>query len=199
MQQPSSIPDRFQLFIQGDSAAFLELFKEHKDLVYYYSYSYLKSEMEAEDVTAETFAELWSERAALNDPRHVKGFLLTVAKHRSIDILRRRKRTRAVYEEVGKTAQLEQSSTDHYMVQAEIVAEIDKEINKLPSERMRKVFLLRVYEQKSVQEVVDILGIGHKEVYNDFHIARQLLKAALLKRGLAAAVVFFLTLFTESS
>lgn len=199
MQQPSSIPDRFQLFIQGDSTAFLELFKEHKDLVYYYSYSYLKNEMEAEDVTAETFAELWSERAALNDPRHVKGFLLTVAKHRSIDILRRRKRTRAVYEEVGKTAQLEQSSTDHYMVQAEIVAEIDKEINKLPSERMRKVFLLRVYEQKSVQEVVDILGIGHKEVYNDFHIARQLLKAALLKRGLAAAVVFFLTLFTESS
>ena len=199
MQQPPSIPDRFHLFIQGDSAAYLDFFKEHKDLIYSYSYSYLKNEMEAEDVTAEAFAELWTERAQINDPRHIKGFLLTVAKHRSIDILRRRKRTQAVYEEVGKTAQLEQKPTDHHMVQAEIVAEIYKEINNLPSERMRKVVLLRVYEQKSVQEVVDILGIGHKEVYNDFHIARQILKAALLKRGLAAAVLFLLTLFSESS
>jgi len=63
-------------------------------------------------------------------------------------------------------------------------------VEKLPTERMKRIFVLRFIQQKKPAQVAEMMKIATKIVYDDSQKARQFIKIALLRKGLDA--VFFI-------
>lgn len=75
----------------GDHHAFRILYDRYYNKIYAFTLHLLKTDQLAEDVTQETFLKLWKEGYALTQIRNLEGFLVTIARNRSLDLLRRTK------------------------------------------------------------------------------------------------------------
>lgn len=80
------------LAAQGDQRAFEDLYDRLKGLVYGLVLNMIGDRLTAEDVTVDVFAKVW-EHAALFQPHKasVKTWVTSIARHRAIDELRRRR------------------------------------------------------------------------------------------------------------
>jgi RNA polymerase sigma-70 factor (ECF subfamily) len=79
----------------GDQAALEEIYQRYSRSIYSLSFRILREAALAEDVVQEVFLRLWRQPTAYDAARGtLSSWLMSVAHHRSIDMLRRRK-TRA--------------------------------------------------------------------------------------------------------
>ena len=80
---------------KGDQAALEEIYQRYSRAVYSLSFRILREAALSEDVVQEVFLRLWRQPTAYDAARGtLSSWLMSVAHHRSIDMLRRRK-TRA--------------------------------------------------------------------------------------------------------
>ncbi len=79
----------------GDQTAFAELYENLRILVYSVCLSIIKNHGIAEELTQETFITVWTKISSF-DGRGLKTWVLTIAKNKALNELRRRKREFAV-------------------------------------------------------------------------------------------------------
>ena len=116
-----------------------QLFKQNFERLYYHSLDIVHDEDVARDVVSDVFVNVWKLR------------------NRSLDQLRHQNRYVPLLDEV--IHELENyTDTDWEKYEARIEA-LKEELNRQP-ERVRRVLYLRFYEQKSNQDVADMLGIS---------------------------------------
>jgi len=76
-----------------DASAWTELFEQHRDLVYRAALSQVRERELAEDVTAQVFLEaIEGIRRYRDRGRPIGAWLLAIARHRSLDAIRKRRR-----------------------------------------------------------------------------------------------------------
>ncbi len=77
---------------RGDQAALEEIYERYSRSVYSLSFRILREAAASEDVAQEVFLRLWRQPTAYDAARGtLRSWLMSVAHHRSIDLLRRRK------------------------------------------------------------------------------------------------------------
>lgn len=190
MKQQASDMDLhlFDLLRKGDFKALVKLQDIFGNAIYLFAYNILGNQAEAEDVTAQSFITLWRDKENMESPRHVKDWLYLVTRNACIDILRQRKRSKNMQNVVSEHFVADYFSDpgapDLQMLKAEIIAEVAKEVEKLPTERMKQIFVLRFIQQKKPAQVAELMKIATKIVYDDSQKAKQFIKIALLRKGL---------------
>jgi RNA polymerase sigma-70 factor (ECF subfamily) len=73
----------------GSAVAFGVLYDRYCDRAYRIAWSVCRDEGRAEDAVQETFISIWKTRRTYEDHGKVASWVLTVARHRAIDIARR--------------------------------------------------------------------------------------------------------------
>jgi RNA polymerase sigma-70 factor (ECF subfamily) len=73
----------------GSSAAFGVLYDRYCERAYRIAWSVCRDDGRAEDAVQETFISIWKTRTTYEDHGKVAAWVLTVARHRAIDIARR--------------------------------------------------------------------------------------------------------------
>ena len=133
-----------------------QLFKQNFERLYYHSLDIVHNEDVARDVVSDVFVNVWRlrDKVAMDT---ALSYLYTSVRNRSLDQLRHRSRHVPLIEEVIQELE-HYSDTDWEEYEARIDA-IKAELNRQP-ERVRRVLYLRFYEQKSNQDVADMLGIS---------------------------------------
>jgi RNA polymerase sigma-70 factor (ECF subfamily) len=171
----------------GDDSALNELIDRHRPALHRFVFRYLRNEAATEDVVQETFVRVYF-KAGKYKPKSsaVKTWIYAIALNLCRDQFRRVARRRgdvsmdappkegAARTEIEDRAPLPSARAS----EADRFAQLQRAIDQLP-EKLREALLLFAIEQRSQQEVAEILAISPKAVETRVYHAKEKLRHLL--------------------
>lgn len=165
----------------GDEAAGEELVRRYRRLVYSVALQLLGNREDALDVAQDTLLRFFSRLGRFETHRPVKPWLLTIARNRARDLLRRRRVRRteplpgADQEERFRPELIDASAgPEDASRQAELKRQIWGALGSLPPEQ-REILVLRDYQDLSYSEIAAVLAVPVGTVMSRLHRARKAL------------------------
>ena len=172
-----------QAALRGDQAAFGDLVTRYQTAVYNMAYRMLGDATEAEDAAQEVFVRAWNQLHTFQQERRFSTWLLSIASHLCIDLLRRRKPS-APLDDVALYVESDEPEPDEVALQSEQRDIVKKLLNTLP-EKYRSVTVLRYYNDLSYDEIARMTGLTESAVKTQLHRARRMLADQLVAAGQA--------------
>jgi RNA polymerase sigma factor (sigma-70 family) len=171
----------------GDRDALAPLMERHHRRVYGIALGYLRNPDDALDVVQETFVRAFQHAARWDVETPVLPWLTRIAVNQAIDRYRRTRRRRQSEEPLEETDHQQRlasgvPSPEQAAAGRELGARIKEALAALP-ERQRAVFVLRHYQDQSLQEIGEVLGINLGTVKSSLHRAVQRLRVTLAEAG----------------
>lgn len=169
----------------GSEAAFRSLVQRHLNLVYGATYRRLGNESWAQEAAQRVFILLARKAWLLRGRTDLSGWLYRTALLKAREILREESR-RA--ERESQAARLGTTMNDSESLLEKLTGILDEALMDL-REKDRQALLLRYFEEKSLREVGDALGVGEDAAQKRVSAAMEALTRAFRKRGYAAVGV----------
>ena len=139
---------------QGDQRALEECYNQHGPLVRAYVRRFVPRD-DVEDVVQKVFFELWRSRDRIDPQRGIVGFVLGIARKRSIDHLRRR---RGVIVDVSDFRELAGEDGDDLIDRLTWASEVRSGLDSLGADQ-REALELAYFGDLTQQEIADRLGV----------------------------------------
>ena len=170
----------------GDDSALNELIDRHREPLRRFVYRYLRNEAATEDAVQETFVRLYFKARKFQPKSSVKTWIYTIALNLCRDQFRRLARHRGdvsmdapAHGNAPRTEVADRAPSPSARAgEADRFAQLQRAIDALP-ERLKEALILFSLEERSQQEVAEILGITPKAVETRVYHARTKLRAAL--------------------
>ena len=177
-EESLAIPDAqlVALAKAGDLSAFEALVHRHERAAYSLARRMLQNEQDAEDVTQQAFLSAVEHLAGFREEASFKTWLLRIATHAALKVIRKRKGLDTVSLEEATEVSEDLDSIPHpeyiadwrqspeQLVESNETRRLLDEALALLDEKHRLVFLLRDVEGLSVKETADALGLGESNV-----------------------------------
>src|SRR5512142_1095411 len=153
-----------QQALQGDETAYKKLMRKYHDAIFNFIYKMVHDREQVEDLTQEAFIKAFGSLKKFNDEYAFSTWLYKIATNNCIDYIRKRKLQ--MYS-IDKPIDAKDSDfafelpDEGYEADQELISDqravmIRDAIGKLPP-KYRKVIELRHVEEKSYEEIADIL------------------------------------------
>lgn len=152
------------------------LFRYHYRPLCIFALHYLKDIDASEDVVQEAFGLLWEKLSAGEKVVNQKGYLYSIVKNRSLDILRKRGSVGETISLDGSVDNIEEPTVED----AELEARLWTAIDTLP-EKCREIFLMSKRDGLRQEEIAQELGISLQTVKNQVSKALKILKDGAVK------------------
>jgi len=168
-----------------DQAALRGLYARHQARVFRFLLRLVRQEAIAEELTNEVFLEAWRSAGTFEGKASTATWLLSIAHHRAVSALRRRREESWNEEEAaeiadaGDSPEVELQKTDKAAILRQCLEQLSPE--------HREVIDLVYYHEMSIGAVSSIVGIPESTVKTRMFYARkrmsELLKSAGVDRG----------------
>ncbi|HBF18523.1 MAG: RNA polymerase subunit sigma-70 [Owenweeksia sp.] len=176
------------LLQQKDEKAFAELFRQYSGLVYNTALGLVQNQQEAEDLVQEVFVSVLQYVSDFRGDSSLKTWIYRLTISSSLDYLRAQKRQKrgsmfSFLSFRNEESWMHQPDFNHPGVQLENkerASILFKAISQLP-ENQKVAFTLSKLEDKSYQEIADIMECTVSSVESLLHRARQKLRKLLGK------------------
>ena len=162
--------------VDGRLERIIELFEANADSVFHVAWRILWSVPDAEDVTQTTFVRAFTRLDQLRDRGRARPWLLQIAYHSALEVLRRRRDVPTDPSELPDRPSPD--DTERIVDRRAAVAVLQVAIDELPG-TLRLAFVLRDIEGLSMIEVADTLGIGESAAKMRVARAREQLRVSL--------------------
>ena len=176
---------------RGSVIAFEILFENYSQKLYRFSYSYLKSEAEAEDVVQEVFLKIWQNRSSLKTETSFQSYLFTIAFHAIQKSFNKKTRQQKFQLDLFELLSAENSTLEEQLNFETLIARLDQLIEQLPTRR-KEIFLKRKKEGISIQNIALEMGISEKTVENQITEAMHSLRKSFGGDKIAGKLFLFL-------
>ena len=193
MSEPTNDAELVRRAKAGELAAFEELTRRHERQVYSLALRIVRQEHDAEDVTQEAFLSAMQHLAGFREEARFSTWLLRIATHAALKVLRKRRGLDTVSLEAGTEPDPEgviphpefiadwRQSPEELVHRNETRRLLEEALNQL-DEKHRLVFLLRDVEGLSVRETAEALGLSEVNVKVRLLRARLQLREQLTRR-----------------
>ena len=141
---------------EGDHDAFNEVFSLLYQRITYMVVRLVGDEDDAKDILAEVFIKLWNKRTDFPSLSAMRSFLYISARNRCLDHLKTKKRREASKNSYAYWMDHPEEISS-LVVNAELVAQLEREIQALPA-KCREIVQLAYYEGLSQTEMAERLG-----------------------------------------
>jgi RNA polymerase sigma-70 factor (ECF subfamily) len=168
----------------GCSEAFRVLVERHRQAIYGLAYHLLGDAEAAEDVAQEVFIEAYLSLTRLRDRSKFSAWLTGIAVHKATDWQRRHLRwhlwlDRSSPESLPEPADPDPSASPEQAYEArEFRAAVARAVRALPP-KYRAVAALRFFEERTVTEMMDLLGLSRAAVESQLRRARAMVQERL--------------------
>ena len=167
--------------LSGDHAAFSVLVEKHQKSVHALVWRKIGDFHDAEEITQDTFLQVYEKLPTLKKPHQFAGWLYVIANRYCIDWMRKRKITTQSLEDTSM-AEIENASYIHYISEqrqaetSEHRSEVVKKLlAKLP-ESERTVVTLFYLGEMTAKEISKFLGVSVSTIHTRLHRARRRLQ-----------------------
>lgn len=161
---------------KGNILAFNTLYREYGKRIYKFSYRYLRSAEEAEEIVQEVFTRIWEKRKDLKESLSFKSYVFTI----TFNIIRRHFKVRAMMDDylqhkgwsdhdLQTTEKIDFNSLNQY---------VKALVDKLP-DRRKQIFIKSRYEGLNTMEIATELKISSKTVENQLTDALRFIRSHL--------------------
>jgi len=148
------------------------LLEEHAPRVYRFALRLTNNHQDAEDLTQETCLRAWRHRGRLRDVAAVRVWLFTIAANLWRDWLRRHKRRPRAIDTLDDDQRAPTPPPERGLMAQEDRDRVVEALERLPS-RQREVLYLHAWEQLSLGEMAEVLGISVDAVKSSLSLARR--------------------------
>ncbi len=175
-----------QSALKGDNTAYKKLMKKYHDAIYNFIYRMIHDKHQVEDLTQEAFIKAFQSLASFNEEYAFSTWLYKIATNNSIDYIRKRKlHTYSIDKPIDAkdsdfSFELPDDSyeTDKEMITDQRARMLQEAIIKLP-EKYRKVIHLRHVDERSYEEIAELLKLPIGTVKAHIFRAREILYKSL--------------------
>ncbi|HEV2666499.1 MAG TPA: sigma-70 family RNA polymerase sigma factor [Blastocatellia bacterium] len=175
--------------LAGDETAFLEITRRYRNQITNYVYRMLDDYDRAVDLTQETFVRVWVNAGRYQATYSFSTYIYKIAHNLAISELRQRKRRRTIQlptffsEKDNEEMEVEiedrkQPLAEDVMIGDERRRAVSRAIASLP-EKYRAALVLCDIDEKSYDEISEVLGLPVGTVKSRINRARNLLKEKL--------------------
>ncbi len=163
-----------QRAIKGDQTAFAQLVEAYQNPVYNLAYRMLGNSVEADDAAQETFIRAYTRLYTYDPTRKFSSWLLAIASHYCIDVLRRRRINWASLEDLPPMLDLAMPHTEQpeqQMIAAQNSDQVQRLIGILEPD-YRVPLILHYWYDMSYQEIAETMGVTESAIKTRLHRAR---------------------------
>jgi RNA polymerase sigma-70 factor (ECF subfamily) len=158
----------------GDPEAFRLIFERYARPILSFIYDLIGRSELAEDLTQETFVRAYRGLHALRDEARLSTWLFGIARNVAREAFRSRpKNDRRVEMDDDQVTQLKDGKLlpDGQLLNRELNGVIHEALGKLDEDK-RVVFALKVFQQRSYEEIAEITGFSIPKLKTDLHRAK---------------------------
>jgi RNA polymerase sigma-70 factor, ECF subfamily len=179
---PPTNPDEQDLITRvrsADTGAYRTLFERHQPALFRRVLYFVRDVEAAHDIVQETFVRIWEKRRTLKPGLSFFGLAIRISENLARDAARNRQ----THERLRHRIPLPALSEGDDPVAALELSELEERLHEVMHEalapRCRTVFMMSRFEQKTNQEIAQLLRISVKTVENQIHHALQVLRTHL--------------------
>jgi RNA polymerase sigma-70 factor, ECF subfamily len=166
----------------GDRSAMRTLFMRHSCRVRRFASRFVADPVLAEDVTSDTFLDIWRQAGRYQGRCSVPTWILSIARHKALSARKRRGEVRL--DDAISAAAVDPAPDPDLTLQAkDIGAVLRRCVARLPPAHAQVIDLV-YYRDKTINEVATIVGISENTAKTRAFHARQRLAKLLLKAGI---------------
>jgi RNA polymerase sigma-70 factor, ECF subfamily len=166
------------LLKEGSQAAFAEIYNRYKSPMLLHAYRMIQDGEEAKDLVQEMFAVIWAKREELHVTSSLDGYIYKALKNRILNYAAHQKVIAKYTDSLNTYFEQGSPASDDRMIEAELIAMIEKEIASLPK-KMREVFELHRNEGLSYKQIAEKLNISDHTVKSQLQNATKILKTKI--------------------
>lgn len=176
---------------RGSINAFEGLFDVFSQKLYRFTFSYLKSEKDAEDIVQEVFLKIWENRSSLKTETSFQSYLFTIAFHSIQKSFNKKSQQQKFQIDLFESLAAENSSLEEQLNFETLLSKLNQLINLLPTRR-KEIFLKRKKEGKSIRTIALEMEISEKTVENQITEAMNFLRKSFNEDKIAGKLFFLL-------
>lgn len=182
MQKPADERALLKSIASGDAIALERLFACTQTRVFRFLMRMVKSTAMAEDLTNEVYLAVWQSAGRYEGRSEPVTWILSIAHNKAASALRKRTEVLGVDDEVAGALVSEEDTPEVSAQKKDKSAIMRACIDGLSTDH-RTILDLVYYQEQSVSEVAEVLGIPESTVKTRMFYARKKLSELLLARG----------------
>jgi len=158
----------------GDELAFSRLVEAYQKPVYNLAYRLLGNSVEAEDAAQETFIRAYTRLETYDPTRKFSSWMLSIASHYCIDMLRRRRANILSMDELPPMVDLSMpkaTQPEQVVIEGQVADEVQQLLDTLPPS-YRTPVILRYWYDMSYREIAETMGLTESTIKTRLHRAR---------------------------
>lgn len=158
---------------RGDDEAFRLIFERYAQPVTGFIFGMVGERGLAEEAAQETFVRAYGKLTTLREPEKFSTWLFGIARNVAREAIQARRDAarRGGSGEAAAAVSDKGPLPDERLLQKELHRAIEQALGALDPDR-RAVFTLRVFQQRSYEEIAEITGFSLSKVKSDIHRAR---------------------------
>ncbi len=192
LNEHTSDHDLVESLQNGDLEAFDLIFRKYGDRLYGFTFKYLKSKEDTEELVQDVFLKIWENRKNLKKESSLRAYLFTISYHNLCRFFRRKVNQEKLAKEITASAS-ESFTLDERIDYQSVLEQVDQLIEKLPP-RQREIFIKSRKEGKSTKEIAAELNLIPGTVDN--HIS-EALKFLRKNMGNSLPMLLFFAVFVH--
>jgi len=157
----------FERLLDGELAAFDELYRRYERRLFGFIHSYLHEQQAAEEVLHEAFLTLLRERERRQVLRSFRAWLFQVARNLCLNRLRGQRRGRRVVSELAVQPQPRVECPEGTLLRRERATALKRAVSALP-QPLRELYSLRAAGM-SYEELSAVLGVPQGTIKSRMH------------------------------
>src|SRR6266545_4788438 len=160
---------------EGNKLAMRALFARHQVRVYRFALRIVRDSAVAEDVVSDVFFDAWQHANRFEGRSSVSTWLLGIARHKALTAANRRP-TESIDDRIAMTVADPANNPEVELERKDTASVLRRCLSALSPEHAEIIDLV-YYQEKSIKEIVQILGIPENTVKTRMFYARKRLAA----------------------